>query len=90
MKLDENEIRNVGKRFRNACKRLAELSKKYGGYSEIPIDCEEVKEYLQADEEYNKIMKMIDNIRGPDPQIAKLQAFRLYDILEGVNEQEGE
>ena len=85
MKLDENEIRNVGKRFRKALHKLVELSDKYGGYSKIPDDCEEVKEYFQAFDEYDRVKKMIDNIRELDPYAAEKEALRLYNILDGFD-----
>jgi len=81
--LNDDYVRSVGERFRKARDNIVQLAKKYGGYSKIPLDCAEAKEYLQASDEYDRVKKMIDNIRGPDPHAAKLEAFRLYDILDG-------
>jgi len=89
MKMDENEIRNVGKRFRKARDNIIQLAKKYGGYSKIPIDCAEAKEYIQADKEYNKVKKMIDNIRDTNPYSAQREALRLYYILDGFDTEDG-
>ena len=85
MELNDEKIKKIGERFRRAKQKIIDLSTQYGGYSKIPIDCEEAKEYLQAYEEYNKVKKMIDNIRDTNPHSAQREALRLYYLLDGFD-----